>query len=395
MSRRLAVLVAALVAVAATAGPAHAADDAWDIPDGARITIEGHGHGHGRGMSQYGAKRAAELGTGYRTIMKHYYPGTSRGKAPGSVRIWITRGDLDNAVQVRPRNALTARKVGGGPSWRLAKAQPRAKRWRIVPKGDARSVLQFRKGGWRHFRTVRGLLEFTAQGRPITLDTQGGRSATYRGVLRSVPSSPGNRLTVNRLSLESYLRGVVPKESIASAWPQQALRAQAVAARSYAAYHRAQRREKVFDLDDSESSQVYGGSGAEHAATDRAVRGTKAEIRTYDGEPAFTEFTASSGGWTVAGDHPYLVAQEDRWDDRRDPNHQWQVPFTDGELEDAWPALGDLSRIEIAGRDGHGEWGGRAGSVTLTGSDATLSLTGTAFYQRLGLRSSWLTLHVR
>jgi stage II sporulation protein D len=189
--------------------------------------------------------------------------------------------------------------------------------------------------------------------------------------------------------MDSYLRGVVPRESFAS-WPQQALRAQTIAARSYAAYHRAHRTAKVYDLDDGESFQVYGGFDDEERTTDEAVAATAGKILTYGGEPAFTEFGSSNGGWTVAGDAPYLQAREDPWD----RTEKWQVRFTDDELEAAWPSIGNLTQVAITGRDGNGEWGGRAGSVTLTGSGGSVTVSATAFRVKLGLRSTWLTLTV-
>ena len=381
-----------LAATAVTAAPA-AADAAWDVPHSATIAIDGHGYGHGKGLSQYGAQRAASLGRSYRDIVGHYYPGTRWGTASGSVRVWISR-DLTNDVQVQARSALVARTTGGSASWNLAKAKPRADRWRILPDGDTVSVLEFRQGGWHRFKRVRGQLELAAGGRPVRLYTDGG-SVALRGVLRSVPSSPGNRITVNVLPLESYLRGVVPAETYASTWHQQALRAQAVAARTYAVHERLDRTSKVFDLCDTAACQEYGGASAEYPTSDTAVRATAHRILTYDGAPAFTQFTASSGGWTVDGGAPYLPARRDPWDTPRDRYHDWSVHVRDTELEAAWPAVGDLTHVEIAGRDGHGEWGGRAGSVTLSGTGGSVTTSGSTFAQTLHLASPWLSLRVR
>lgn len=390
LGRLAAATVTVLVTVlVATAAPA-IADDPVDVPDGATITVDGRGHGHGRGLSQEGAAARAEAGQGYRAILGFYYPGTSWGTATGQVRIHLTAGDLDNAVQVRPRTHLVARTTGGAKSWDLAKAKPRAQGWRILPKGDGRSILEYRQQGWHQYRNVPGVLEFAAKGKPITLDVQGGGTAAYRGIIRSVVSSSGNRIAVNVVPMESYLRGVVPAEVVASQWPQQAQRAQAVAARSYAALKRATRQDKIFDLDDSTAYQAYGGVDGEYPASDQAVAATAGEILTYEGQPAFTEFTASNGGWTVVGDEPYLTAQEDPYDD-----DGWgPVTFTDTEIEALWPGIGDLMRIEVTGRDGHGEWGGRVSTVTLTGSAGAVTVSGTTFYGMLDLQSPWLTLSV-
>lgn len=375
-----------VTALVATAAPA-LADDPVAVPDGATITVDGRGHGHGRGLSQLGASNAARDGVGYRDILGFYYAGTDWGTATGQVRIFLSKGDLDQDVQVRAQRGLVAR--SGAKTWNLTKAKPRAQRWRAVPKGDARTILQFQQKGWHQYRSVAGTIEFAAKGKPLTLDTQTG-PRRYRGFIRSVPSSPGNRMAVNVLPMESYLRGVVPAEIKASVVPQQAQRAQAVAARSYAALKRATRQDKPYDLDDTPGYQHYLGVDAEWPASDRAVAATAGEILTYAGEPAFTEFTASNGGWTAAGDAPYLTAREDPWDsDRWGP-----VDFSDAELEAAWPQVGDLTSIQLTDRNGAGEWGGRVGTVTLTGSTGSITLSGDAFYQALGLQSAWLSITV-
>ena len=398
MLRRPAILATALgCALASTialAGPAAAADS-WTIPARATITIQGRGFGHGIGLSQYGARQAARTGKTYRQIVGTYYPRTTWGTATGSVRVWITR-DLTNDVQVAARSRLVASRVGAKTSWNLTKAKPRATRWRINPRGDRTSVLQYLQGGWHTFRTVSGLLQFSAAGKPIRLFVDGG-STSFRGVLRSVPSpsTRGNRLTINMLPLETYLRGVVPAEMVASTLPQQALRAQAVAARTYAVHERAARRTSAFDVRDTAASQAYGGASAEYSTSDAAVKATHGQILKYGGKPAYTQFTASSGGWTVDGGQPYLPAKADPFDSTADPNHSWTVRFTDTELERAWPQVGDLQSISVTSRDGNGQWGGRVRWITLSGKQGSQTVSGDDFYQRLHLRSAWLNLSVR
>ncbi len=138
-----------------------------------------------------------------------------------------------------------------------------------------------------------------------------------------MPSSAGNRITVNYLPMQAYLRGVVPSETFASVWQQATLRAQAVAARSYAAYKRIHPQSRAYDVCDTESCQVYGGASVEYPTTDTAVKATAGRILTYGGSPAFTEFSASSGGWTTAGDFPYLQAMQDKYESASDPNESW------------------------------------------------------------------------
>jgi peptidoglycan hydrolase-like amidase len=260
-------------------------------------------------------------------------------------------------------------------------------------------VLEYLTRRWHRYRQVPGTLELGAGGRPVTLVRQGGRTA-YRGVLRSVPSSHLNRITVNVLPLETYLRGVVPAEVVASTWEPQALQAQAVAARTYAVHQRDQRSAKVWDVDNSPATQAYGGATAEHARSNAAVRATRGETRTYDGVAAFTEFSASNGGWRAAGDAPYLTSAADPFESDATPFHTWRARLTAAAVEAAYPAVGDLLRITVApeDRDGNGDWGGRilpAGKVTITGTAGQVVTPLAAdFAARLGLPSTWFTVRV-
>ena len=304
------------------------------------------------------------------------------------MRIFLSRGDLANAVQVHPQRGLVARSGGEvvGPH------EGEAARPAVAghPEGRRRTVLQFQRRGWHQLRSVAGTLEFAAKGRPLTLDTQTG-PVRYRGLVRSVPSSPGNRLAVNVVPMESYLRGVVPAEVVASNWPQQAQRAQAVAARSYAALKRSERRAKVYDLDDTASYQHYLGVDAEWPTSDRAVAATAGEIRTYGGEPAFTEFTASNGGWTV-GRRRAVPGRAARTRGTRTP---WGPVDVQRRRARGRLATGRRPAEHRADRSQRaGEWGGRVGSVTLTGTGGSVRTSGDAFYQRLGLQSAWLSIDV-
>ena len=89
----------------------------------------------------------------------------------------------------------------------------------------------------------------------------------YRGALRSATPAGGGRDTVNVVGFDGYLKGVLPKEVVASTWPVETLRAQAVAARTYAAYERAHvPAGRHYDLCDTAACQVYGGASAEYSA---------------------------------------------------------------------------------------------------------------------------------
>jgi SpoIID/LytB domain protein len=218
----------------------------------------------------------------------------------------------------------------------------------------------------------------------------------YRGVLRSAspPGSTTTRDTVNVLPLDSYLLGVVPRE-VPALWHQHAVRAQAIAARTYAAYERAHPEAQHYQICDTPHCQVYGGYSAEHPASNDAVRATAHEILTVGGEPAFTQFSASSGGWTSAGGFPYLPAQEDPYDAwSGNPHHSWEKTLSADAIEAQWPEIGELTGIDVVQRDLHGDWGGRVEKLTLTGTDAARTVSGDTFRLRFGLRSTWFTFQV-
>lgn len=137
----------------------------------------------------------------------------------------------------------------------------------------------------------------------------------YRGKVEIFPNAQGRLTVVNTLDLETYLRGVVPKEMGAWEFPSlEALKAQAVAARTYAVANRGKRSVDGFDMGDTVADQVYGGRDGEQSLTDRAIQETEGLFATYGGKPIQALFMANCGGHTVdvaqvfGGDAPYLRA---------------------------------------------------------------------------------------
>jgi len=136
-----------------------------------------------------------------------------------------------------------------------------------------------------------------APARELTTIVGKGR---YRGAMRIFPNAQGRLSVVNTLDLETYLRGVVPREMGAWEYPAlEALKAQAVAARTYAYVNLGKRAKDGFDLLDTVADQVYGGRDGEQALTDRAVAETAGLIATYGGRPIQALFMADSGGATI------------------------------------------------------------------------------------------------
>ncbi|MGH3355200.1 MAG: SpoIID/LytB domain-containing protein, partial [Nocardioidaceae bacterium] len=172
-----------------------------------------------------------------------------------------------------------------------------------------------------------------------------------------------------------------------------ALKSQAVAARTYATNERSRNRGDHYQTCDTTSCQVYGGVAAETDSTNRAVRQTSRQILRYGGEPAFTQFSASSGGYTAAGGVPYLPAQRDPWDSwSGNYVHTWRKTIDTARLEHRYPRLGRLRGIRVTRRNGHGDWGGRVLRMRLNGSRNDVYITGDDFRWIYGLRSNWFKI---
>jgi SpoIID/LytB domain protein len=377
--------------------PAKVAVDQWfPVPDSGRYTVTGHGYGHGRGMSQYGARGAARQGLSHERILGFYYPGTRLDTYSRRIRVLIT-GDTTTDLVVVDRPGLVVRDLGARRSHRLPDGLG-ATRWRIAVNARNRNVVDYRAGGsWHRWRpggaaALQGAGELRATG-PMELVTPSG-TVTYRGRLRAVAPEPGStaRDTVNVVGLDAYVRGVVAAE-MPALWEPEAVQAQAVAARTYALWHAARAGVRHYQLCDTTACQVYRGVDAEHPASDRAVVATRRQFLTYDGRPAFTEFSSSSGGWTVASSIPYQVAKRDPYDGvAGNPYHTWSTRLTARAIQQAYPSLGRLRGVRVTARDGHGQWKGRVVSLVLDGRRGDVRLTGDDFRWRFGLRSTWFRL---
>ena len=166
----------------------------------------------------------------------------------------------------------------------------------------------------------------------------------------------GKLYIINRVDMELYLRSVVPSESYAS-WPLETLKAQTVAARTYAYYQLRHRKTWVFDLVDDEGDQAYKGMKRETKKTDRAVLETEGQILSYGDKPILAMYSANSGGYTAdAGSifglsKPYLIAHRDP-ESLKGKMARWKKTFSVSEVEKALNRRGlkirGLRRIEPA-----------------------------------------------
>jgi SpoIID/LytB domain protein len=362
---RLGVALLVALAVSATAGTARA---------GTALIVTGHGWGHGVGMSQWGAYGYALHGWQYRRILGHYYPGTKMGHV-GELRVRVLLAQGASSVTV---GCATPLRVTDGR--RLT---------RMLPAGTygvgSRLVFPVRKNGggfsFGHVAVV------DCARAPLTFD---GRE--YHGTL-VLRSRGGGVSVVNGLSLDTYLRGVVPSES-PSHWPTAALEAQAVAARSYAVSEL--RPSSWYDLVPTTADQVYGGAAAERPRSDHAVYATLGQVLTWDGRVARTYYSSSSGGrteavqdaWPGSAPIPYLRSVPDPYD-TYSPHHDWgPYNFTASRLA-ARLRLGRAIESVHVQRDGSL----RAESVVFQlASGAEVTRSAAQVTRELGLLSTWFSI---
>jgi stage II sporulation protein D len=349
----------AACAVAAILAVPGAADANW--------VVKGRGFGHGVGLSQYGAYGYAQHGRNYKQILEHYYRNTKVRKNRGKqVRVLLgSKGDVGF----------------GGAEEACGRDLNASKDYSFTLSGSKVSLLAPNGSKLRSCGS-----EGKANG-GRTIDIAG--FGAYRGDLVA-SADGGSLLVINSVGTEGYVKGVVANE-MPSSWDQQALRAQAVVARSYGL---ATKRSGAFDHYDDTRSQVYGGLDSETRPTNRAVKRTKRRVVKYNGQVATTYYFSTSGGETENSEFgfsggsavPYLKSVDDPYDDIS-PVHKWKLTFSDSAMESRLKALfqGNLQRIQIldTGRTP------RIVRAKVVGSSGSTTVTGETLRNRLGLRSTW------
>jgi stage II sporulation protein D len=299
------VLVLALaVSSADAAGPGQ---ESAGVATAATFVVTGRGWGHGVGLSQCGAIGFARHGWKYRRILSHYYPGTEVTRAP-TARVRVLIADRRRSLTIGSKVTFRVRD-GRGETHRLAPGQH-----------ELRPGLRLQVDPDRPPRALRGPLTFLPARVPLEL------GKPYRGSI--LVKVVRNRLrAINTIGLEPYLYAVVPLE-IGHESPVEALKTQAVTARSYAL---ATRGSGDFDLYDDTRSQVYGGVDAEQFQTTAAVDATAGEVLSHRGDIIAAYYFASSGGRTAAVQDvwpgtrpiPYLVSVPDPYDSVCSTVHRW------------------------------------------------------------------------
>ncbi len=193
-------------------------------------------------------------------------------------------------------------------------------------------------------------------------------------------------LVVNVLGIEKYLSSVVGSE-MPTKWPIEALKAQAIASRTYALK---QKGNNLFDIDSTQKNQVYNGLESRTYKTIRAVKSTRSLVLTYKNKLINALFHSSSGGMTENSQdvwknkYPYLSSVKDF--DKNNPKFRWQKKISSNELIDLFPKIGGLKKIEILEITSTG----RVKNVKLIGAYGSDQISGVALRKRLGLKSNFV-----
>jgi stage II sporulation protein D len=215
----------------------------------------------------------------------------------------------------------------------------------------------------------------------------GGR--WYRGEVNLVRDS-GGITVINRLNMEDYLASVIGKEMY-NTWPQEALKAQAVASRSYAVFKLQRPQYKLFDVLDTTTSQVYVGLEGEANSTQEAVKATAGQVLMYQGKVIEAVFHSSSGGHTENSENvwqnvvPYLRGVADF--DQPSPSYQWTLNLTAAQLRQRIPGVGDILSMAPVKSSSTG----RIQMLKVQGTKGDRLIKGNEARKALGLKSTLFT----
>jgi SpoIID/LytB domain protein len=356
------------------------------------VIVDGRGWGHGRGMGQYGARAQAQQGTPWYRILPRYYTGIrlERLRSVPNIRVQLLRA---GAVVLKGDSSVALSWAGGRATSRSGRTLFR------IGINNGAFVIQGAsnlRGPWRTIASTRASsLAFTARRQAGLVGASS--SHWYRGIINVVKTSSGLQV-IDVLSLDRYIAEVVPRE-MPAAWPIEALKVQAVAARTYAlrVMQVARAAHKAYDICATTACQVFGGYARtlrgqyeviESTRSNIATQATRGWVMTWHGKPILAEYSSSTGGYTTSGGVPYLAPRPDPWD-RGAPLHAWSEALAASEIQAQWPSIGALRGARVTGRDGRGDLGGRPAYVVLIGSRQTIQVPAQTFQYAFSLPSDW------
>jgi stage II sporulation protein D len=205
----------------------------------------------------------------------------------------------------------------------------------------------------------------------------------YAGKLK-IFISDNDILIVNVIGIENYLSSVVGSEMPAK-WPLEALKAQAIASRTYALK---QKGNALYDIDSTNKNQVYIGLEARTRKTSRAVNSTRSLVLTYNNKLINSLFHSSSAGMTENSQdvwknkYPYLSSVKDF--DKDNPKLGWEKNFSSSQLQKLFPKIGGIKQIEILDITSTG----RVKNVKIHGDFGNLQISGVDIRKRMNLKSN-------
>jgi stage II sporulation protein D len=362
-----------------------------------KLSVYWRGNGHGHGMSQYGARGAALKGLSTQQILAFYYPGTRLATLPASVlRVELSVAARDTTVLANARG-LALSGFGTMPTRGYDQ-------FRLVPSGSGLAVQGHTAAGrWRTLRSgLPSRADFSSGYGWVELVLSDGSTTRYHGRIGAVRSGSGE-LTINRVHMEQYVQGSVPRE-VPSSWPAAAVQAQAIAARTYADVSRIDAGSgSQYDICDTSMCQMYGGMAHYDSSGNllyrddpAATSGNGRVVLRYQGRPVFAQYSASNGGATVDGGEPYLIGRNDPYDTAAsgDPYLSENERVRAAALAAAYN-LKSVDSVQVTKRDGNGPWGGRIVTAivngrTFSGKVAHVSTTGFGLGSAFGVYTDYL-----
>ncbi|EJO69129.1 MULTISPECIES: SpoIID/LytB domain-containing protein [Leptospira] len=213
------------------------------------------------------------------------------------------------------------------------------------------------------------------------------KSHKVRGSIHLIPQSQGPALVINVLPLEEYLLAVVPSE-VPYSWPMEALKAQAICARTYAVREILNKKNALYDVEATTNSQVYGGIEKEHPFTTKAVQDTTGVMAVFEENPIQAFFHSNSGGKTETPENvwggkkiPYLSIVPSHFD-RAGENFYWKETVSQDLINSKFSnlKLGEIQSIQVLSRTSSG----RVDLMELNGTEGTSRIRGKEFRQILG-----------
>jgi SpoIID/LytB domain protein len=422
-------IVASLVGslVIAAAGPAAAAPcpsaggavlKPAAAPSGAEVVVNGFGWGHGMGMSQYGAQGAARLGCNHAQILGTYYRDTHLVKLAmtAPVRLTLLTGGSRSTVAASEgtvtwsANGVAAVPQAKGQTWTVVR---RSKDGRTAAGGVALVDAAGKQRAWvgdtvqltaSHSGSLVRIRSFKGTSTSASADLRVRYDRTvFTGSVDGLSSRQWIVASGGRTAAQKYLGGLA---EVPLLWPQEALRAQVVAARTYL-HSKYSDALKAYSLQITTADQVYAGAKREDEDARlgghwrAAVNATGGEvIVTRAGEPITAMYSSSMGGYSedriFTYGNPafsYLKAVDDsRWDLASDnPYRAWTAGYSRAGFA-AKLGFASISQIQVGARGSASRLSGFRVTGVRNGREVTLNYTGMKMRSILGLRSPGLTI---